>query len=81
MRQVPPLHQSPRPVGRRGRRPRAPVLPLEDALELVYLYAEHDRPKYEPAALRWLGRYLAEQQPSLVDYATVAANLAQRRKA
>jgi len=32
-----------------------PNLPLEDALQLVPLYAEHESPKYEKAALRWLG--------------------------
>ena len=39
------------------------VLPLDFALALVYLYAEkHDR-RYEPAALRYLMRYLAEANP------------------
>ncbi len=31
-----------------------PNLPLEDALQLVHLYAERGSPKYEKAALRWL---------------------------
>ena len=35
-----------------------PNLPLEDALQLVHLYAERGSPKYEPAARRWLVRYL-----------------------
>ncbi|MGE5273944.1 MAG: hypothetical protein ACM3QU_09330 [Verrucomicrobiota bacterium] len=35
-------------------------LMLEEALRLLFLYAEHDPIKYERAALRWLARYLAE---------------------
>ncbi len=53
-------------------------LALEDALQLVYLYAELDSPKYEKAAIRWLERYLAESEPRLTDFATVAASLAER---
>jgi hypothetical protein len=37
-----------------------PNLPLEDALQLVHLYAERGSPKFEPAARRWLERYLTE---------------------
>jgi hypothetical protein len=37
-----------------------PTLPLEDALQLVELYAERGSPKYEKAAMRWLERYLRE---------------------
>jgi hypothetical protein len=33
-----------------------PNLPLEDALQLVHLYAERGSPKYEKAAMRWLER-------------------------
>jgi hypothetical protein len=40
-----------------------PNLPLEDALQLVHLYAERGSPKYEKAAMRWLERYLAENSP------------------
>jgi hypothetical protein len=40
-------------------------LPLEDALRLVYLYAEKGSPKFEKAALRWLRRYLNEASPEL----------------
>ncbi len=36
-----------------------PNLPLEDALQLVHLYAERGSPKFEKAALRWLERRLA----------------------
>jgi len=34
-----------------------PNLPLEDALQLVHLYAERGSPKFEKAAMRWLERY------------------------
>ena len=37
-----------------------PNLALEDALQLVHLYAERGSPKYEKAAIRWLERYLRE---------------------
>jgi len=53
-----------------------PNLPLEDALELVHLYAERGSPKYEKAARRWLVRYLTEGTPSLRDVALVTASLA-----
>ena len=35
-----------------------PHVPLEDALKLVYLYAEKKSPKYEKAAMEFLRRYL-----------------------
>jgi hypothetical protein len=35
-------------------------LTLEDALRLLFLYAEHDPIKFERAALRWLSRYVTE---------------------
>ena len=38
-----------------------PNLPLEDALLLVRLYAERESPKFEKAAMRWLERYLTEE--------------------
>jgi hypothetical protein len=65
----------------RGRGPRAaelPNLPLEDLLQLVHLYAERGSPKYEKAALRWLERYLVEQEPRLQHFAEVTVRLAQR---
>jgi predicted metal-dependent HD superfamily phosphohydrolase len=37
---------------------------LEDALKLVHLYAEKESPKFEPAAMKWLRRYLDERRPS-----------------
>ena len=53
-----------------------PNLPLEDALQLVHLYAERGSPKYEKAALRWLERYLTESSPRLRHFAEVATDLA-----
>ena len=35
-------------------------LTLEEALRLLFLYAEHDPIKFERAALRWLSRYVTE---------------------
>jgi hypothetical protein len=55
-----------------------PNLSLDDALQLVHLYAERGSPKYERAALRWLERYLAESQPRLRHFAEVATSLARR---
>jgi len=55
-----------------------PNLPLEDALQLVHLYAEHGSPKYEKAALRWLERYLAESSPELKHFAEIAHELSSR---
>ena len=52
-----------------------PNLPLEDALQLVHLYFERGSPKAEPAARRWLVRYLSEGTPSLRDVAKVTASL------
>ena len=55
-----------------------PNLPLEDALQLVHLYFERGSPKAEPAARRWLVRYLSEGSPSLRDVARgVTASLAE----
>ena len=51
-----------------------PNLPLEDALQLVHLYFERGSPKAEPAARRWLVRYLSEGTPGLDDVAKVTAN-------
>ena len=51
---------------------------LTDARELVELYAEKGDPKYERAALKYLSRYMAEEDPSLMDLAQVAGLLAER---
>jgi hypothetical protein len=40
--------------------------------------AERGSPKFEPAARRWLVRYLSEGSPGLKDVATVTASLAKR---
>ena len=53
-----------------------PELPLEDALQLVHLYAKRGSPKYEKAALRWLERYLGEGTPRLQHFAQIATSLA-----
>ena len=58
-----------------------PNLPLEDALQLVRLYAEQGSPKDEKAAMRWLERYLAESSPRLEHFAEKAAPLAMPAKA
>jgi hypothetical protein len=55
-----------------------PNLPLEDALQLVHLYAERGSPKFDPAARRWLVRYLTEGTPSMRDVAKVTASLAKQ---
>ena len=53
-----------------------PNLPLEDALQLVHLYAERESPKFERAAMRWLERYLAEGSPRLQHFAEITASWA-----
>jgi hypothetical protein len=55
-----------------------PNLPLDDALQLVHLYAERGSPKYEKAAMRWLKRYITEGEPRLQHFAKIATRLAQR---
>jgi hypothetical protein len=52
------------------------VVPLEDALQLVHLYFVRGSPKAEPAARRWLVRYLTEGSPGMRDIAAVTASLA-----
>jgi hypothetical protein len=37
-----------------------PNLTLEEALRLLFLYAEKDPARYEKAALRWLSMYVAK---------------------
>jgi hypothetical protein len=53
-----------------------PNLPLEDALQLVHLYFERGSPKAEPAARRWLVRFLSEGTPCMNDVAKFTAGLA-----
>ena len=59
----------------RGRCP-LPNLPLEDAQQLVHLYAERGSRKYEKAAMRWLERYLTESSPRLQHFAEITASSA-----
>jgi len=54
-----------------------PHVPLEDALRLVYLYAEKESPKYERAAMKFLRRYLDEKEPTLKIFAKVVRQLQQ----
>ena len=56
-----------------------PHVPLEDALRLVYLYAEKESPKYERAAMKWLRRYLEEKEPTLEEFAKVVRSLEERQ--
>jgi hypothetical protein len=53
-------------------------LSLEDALQLVHLYAERRSPKFEKAAMRWLERYLVEGSPRLQHFAEITTSLAKR---
>ena len=39
---------------------------LEEALQLVCLYAEHEPAKFEKAALRWHARFVSERNLSLL---------------
>jgi hypothetical protein len=55
-----------------------PFISLEQARELVELYAEKGDRKCERAALKYLARYMAEAQPSLANVAQIAAVLAER---
>ncbi len=55
-----------------------PNLSLQDALQLVHLYAERGSPKFEPAAMRWLKRYLTEGEPRLQHFAEIVAGFASR---
>ena len=58
--------------------PRSRTCPLEDALQLVHLYAERGSPKYDKAAMRWFERYLTEGSPKLKHFAELASDLAKR---
>jgi hypothetical protein len=55
-----------------------PNLSLEDALQLVHLYAERGSPKFEKAAMGWLARYRTESSAKLQHFAEIAASLAER---
>ena len=49
----PPSDRAARPLAAEDAARELPNLTLEDALQLVRLYAEHGSPKYEKAALCW----------------------------
>ncbi len=53
-------------------------LPFDFALAFTHLYADRGDPKFEPAAPRYLERYICEERPSLLDVAGTAALLAER---
>jgi hypothetical protein len=48
-------------------------------LDLVVLYAEVEPAKFERAAVRWLGRYVAECSPSLLPAQMAVAALSELR--
>jgi hypothetical protein len=48
-------------------------LTLEEALRLLFLYAEKDPAKYERAALRWLSRYVSDGKEVTLLQLAVAA--------
>jgi hypothetical protein len=54
-------------------------LTLEEALRLVFLYAEKDPVRYERAALRWLVRNLTEQKATLLGAQLAVSALAELR--
>ena len=51
-----------------------PNLTLEEALRLLFLYAEKDPIKYDRAALRWLARYLRDGKAVTLLKAQLAAS-------
>ena len=66
-------------VPRRTRRAEAGNLTLEEALQLVCLYAEAEPIKFERAALRWHARFVAEAAPSLLQAQIALAALSELR--
>jgi hypothetical protein len=61
-------------VGVRAAVPNLPTAPpLEDALVICRLMLEQKPERYEPAAVRWLGRLLLEQQGVSLRHAELAA--------
>ena len=53
---------------------------LEDALRLVYLYGETGDAKYEPAARKYLARWIIEERPTLEDIAATACSFVERAR-
>lgn len=54
---------------------------LQEAHDLLVLYAERGSPKNDRAAMRWLARYLEESEPTLERFAKVVASIAARSSA
>ena len=54
-------------------------LSLADALLLCELLANADPARYEPAALRWLQRFIDERLPPLTEVALAASAFAELR--
>ena len=52
---------------------------LEEALQLVCVYAEHEPAKFEKAALRWHARFVSERSPSLLKAQVSLAALGELR--
>lgn len=50
-----------------------PRVGLEDALRICLILAAEEPGRYEPAAVRWLGRLLLEQRGVTLGHAHVAA--------
>jgi hypothetical protein len=50
-------------------------VPLDVALQMVHLYAEKADRKFEPAARKWLSRWITEEQPSVETIAATACTL------
>ena len=46
---------------------------LEHALRLIVLYAQADDPKFEHAAVRWLGKLIAERRDTTIGSVLLAA--------
>jgi hypothetical protein len=55
------------------------ALTLEEALQLVLLYAAYEPAKFERAAFRWFNRYLTEAEPSVLRAQIALAALADLR--
>jgi len=53
-----------------------PNLPLEEAPQLVHLYAERGSPKFERAVMKWLARHLDGSSPRRAHFAQVTQELA-----
>jgi len=52
---------------------RPPPVPLSEALDILAAFARDDDPRYEKAALRWIGRYALEVPGVAIEDVTRAA--------